>query len=991
MRFVKSISCRLVCLVIVLLYVSIGNAQQHNFTNYTIEDGLPTNYVYGVVEDDRGYIWAYTEQGIARFDGYEWKAFGLNDGLSTLDCYSMCPLTDGSFLVGGKGWPSVVKGDSIFHLPIPKNPNFKDLYFQSSELREGYPPKILYLEGDPTEPRKNLLVYSVDSVNTYVASPSNDMFIGSDARIFKSDQDRLFLEESLDHLEQPQDNLFFVGQLGELPFIFWKSPFSYYRDGAIVGDGGKSTYNSCRAGVYDDQLQLYVDSVLYRYDRSLLGIVDSVNISNWCRKYDVNRVFQAKNGDLWIATRSKGILHIGANNRKIKTVSDKNKQSFPVEGVVTVDSTVYVADDRSNLYRLKSDELISIGVDKAVRKDSRYKFLRRSLDAGVVIGRGGRIVKLKQDKLTVIDPFLGDTENELSRIYRGKFNFTENEVPRLEIFEGVSDYFEYNNFVFIEDVHHHFCRNSNGDWRVGRSPHDLIFEKKPIANRGYFYVGNGDKLLRWSASNIDTLWNSDSLEISALYELENKSVLIGTKAQGVFRVSLGRDVEVDKLFSSKHVTSLASNTTGEYWATTYSGVYRFDEQGVINLHLTHDNGLPSDETYDLDFYADSVAVGTGNGLAIFAQNLTNNNALKVPDRFVQVNGIEVEGKEVKSYDSRLVLKPGEDDLEIDFSLLHPGSSGDVEYEIELEPYLQEAIFQNSRSIRFSQLDPGDYSFFVSATAIDGSKYQLEYPLEIVVETYFYRQLWFQLLCLVLLVGGGWLYYRSRLKNRYKEASERQSNEQRISELQLEALRSQMNPHFVFNALGSIQYYIQSEEKDLADSYLTKFAQLMRKYLDSSKKNLVTVREELDLLTQYMELEKMRFDHGFKFEFDIGDQVEDSDHLPSMILQPFVENAIIHGIANRKTPGGKILISISIENGETVVIISDNGIGIEHSNKLKRKGHRSRATEITNERIAAMRKSGHAKIDLSYEVPFPDRKENPGAKAILRINYDQDED
>jgi len=233
----------------------------NNYRQYTVEDGLPTNYVYGLVEDDRGYIWAYTEQGIARFDGYEWKAYDLNDGLATLDCYSMCPLDDGSFLVGGNGWPTIVKGDSLFRFPRPAG--IEKEYLEKSFLREGYPPWIGFNYGDNNLERRNLLITSADSSKLYTVRP-NIFFGGSDERIFASEEERVKVVNQIESKEQFfTSNSFFVGNVGEHKFAFWKSPFHYYVDGEVIGTPDSKSYRAFRGLVSNGRLQVYLLSLIH--------------------------------------------------------------------------------------------------------------------------------------------------------------------------------------------------------------------------------------------------------------------------------------------------------------------------------------------------------------------------------------------------------------------------------------------------------------------------------------------------------------------------------------------------------------------------------------------------------------------------------------------------------------------------------------------------------------------------------------------------------
>ncbi|MFK8057142.1 MAG: sensor histidine kinase [Saprospiraceae bacterium] len=973
-------------LVILFQLPGVGYAQEHNYTQYTIEDGLPTNYVYGLVEDNRGYIWAYTEQGIARFDGYEWKAFGLNDGLGTLDCYSMCPLLDGSFLVGGKGWPSIVDGDSIFKLPLPSN--ISETNIKNSYIREGYPPWIGFEEGLSNPFSRTLLVSSADSSLLYSLKP-NVFFQGSDARVFDSDEQRSHVESQIhEKVEFLTANSIFVGSVDKHKFAFWKSPSHYFLNGEIEGSLDRNRYGSFRGLVSDQKLQAHVDSTFFQFDSTFRKLAETVDLSLWYSFYDINRVFRARNGDLWLATRSSGLIHISSKFQKVKILSENVGRINSIEGVTSTREGVFVADDKSRLYKIEGGKLVSLNLENKVKNDSRFKFLRQSKDGEILFKRGRKVLSISGRDVMLAEVFGGRTYEQIGQCFSDQFGWDELEYRKAVSSLTSQAVVVCKDFTLVEDDI--TLIRINGDSCHGvRSSMAFAYEKRSLINEKEIFITNKSELFKVSSTRFDTIWSADTLLLTALYSLDESTFLLGTQSNGVFRLALGKETKLVNLFSSKRVKAITRDASGRFWAATFSGAFRFTETGEVDLHLSQLNGLPSSETYDIDFFSDSVALGTAKGVALFAQDIEFDLEPKISGRYVELTNVRVNGESFQYNGLHIELGPEENDLEIGFSLVHPGSNGNISYEIQLEEYDRKPIRQTNRSVRYTQLDAGDYSFTVTATAKDGSQYSLEQPLHIHLRAHIYNQSWFQLLCLFLGASGIWLFMRFREQERFRVASERLNNSRRNSELQLEALRSQMNPHFVFNALGSIQYYIQSEEKDLADNYLTKFAQLMRKYLDSSKRNLVTVGEEVALLTQYMDLEKLRFDHGFTYEINIGDEVDDSDPLPSMILQPFVENAIIHGLANRPTVGGKITISIVDDNNATVVVISDNGIGLENSKKLKRRGHRSRATEITNERISVLRNSGYAEIDLTYDVLDPTDIDCPGTSATLRIDFHSD--
>ncbi len=242
------------------------------------------------------------------------------------------------------------------------------------------------------------------------------------------------------------------------------------------------------------------------------------------------------------------------------------------------------------------------------------------------------------------------------------------------------------------------------------------------------------------------------------------------------------------------------------------------------------------------------------------------------------------------------------------------------------------------------------------------------------------QTFFIVLFVLLLVGIGFLIYnRIQLKKTLTLQKE-------LAEYEQKALHLQMNPHFVFNCLGSISSFIVQNGTDSAIKYLSKFSKLMRLTLEYSKESLIPIDKEIESLQNYLELEQLRFNQKFNFNIQKSPEIEDDMAIPPLLLQPFVENAIIHGLIPKKE-NGQIDVSFSIENQNLICMITDNGIGFNKSQKLKENlvsVHKSMALDITKKRLEMMEsvtaKASHVSIselkDVSGNVT--------GTKVILNL-------
>ena len=210
----------------------------------------------------------------------------------------------------------------------------------------------------------------------------------------------------------------------------------------------------------------------------------------------------------------------------------------------------------------------------------------------------------------------------------------------------------------------------------------------------------------------------------------------------------------------------------------------------------------------------------------------------------------------------------------------------------------------------------------------------------------------------------------------------------MTEVEMQALRAQMNPHFIFNCLNSINRYIVKSDQTTASLYLTKFAKLIRLILDNSNSKNVLLTNELEALKLYIEMEALRFDKKFTYEVKVENGLStDSVEVPPLIIQPYVENAIWHGLLHKET-GGHLSVRVSMD-GESLLkcVIEDNGVGREKAKELRSKTATSRKSlgmQLTEHRLSLLNK--HAELNASIEIidMSNGHGEASGTKVILQI-------
>ncbi len=338
------------------------------------------------------------------------------------------------------------------------------------------------------------------------------------------------------------------------------------------------------------------------------------------------------------------------------------------------------------------------------------------------------------------------------------------------------------------------------------------------------------------------------------------------------------------------------------------------------------------DVYDVYFDKNNFIILTDKGILSLPNTSVKSKKTTIPKLII--NAIHTDSKVFENFQN-LHLSPNQDNVEIHFSLLNCGNSNEnhLHYSLNNKNWIN--IENNDRILKFASLASGDYA--IKFKWQKEKEYIYSQEVNFTIETPFYKQFWFILLCLIVSFTLIYSYFRwqvSNLKNKNKLILEKMTLEKNLSKSMLTSIKSQMNPHFFYNALNTIQSYIFLNDKKNASNFLSKFSNLTRMILEMSDKETITLSEELKALHLYLDLEKMRFEEAFEFEFQLDEKIDcDLCKIPSMLIQPYVENAIKHGLLHKE--GNKHLqIKFSLENQILLVEITDNGVGRKRAEELK---------------------------------------------------------
>jgi two-component sensor histidine kinase len=446
--------------------------------------------------------------------------------------------------------------------------------------------------------------------------------------------------------------------------------------------------------------------------------------------------------------------------------------------------------------------------------------------------------------------------------------------------------------------------------------------------------------------------------------------------------------------STNIVNFLSSDSQGNLWIGTDNGLFSLHNDSLnrrrIRSYNEHDGIIGRECNQNAAFLANNGSMWFGlNGSLINlkpdfipSQEIRGEQA-KLRELLLNFEPIELANHFDAEYDG-LAFDYQKNRLTIRFSAIHFTNPEKVEYSYRLLGSGEEwspAIRDNS--VTYASLAAGEYEF-QARIKLENTKWGTPTSLiRFKILPPFYLTWWFIMLSLSALGLISYVIYRQiKHQQKRRQALLTIQNQAKILGLEQQTLNAHMNRHFIFNALNSIQYYINTKEKKMANSYLTQFAALVRKNLDSAQEQNIALKDEIDRLKLYMNLEQMRFPDRFSYRITIEETIDTSQlQVPSMILQPFVENSIMHGILP-SNKHGEIDITIYTENDSIFFEIIDNGIGINKSvqQKSKTSHHVSNGMKITKQRLAVLSNI----YSQNYGVAGPEERKNQNGESMGTI-------
>jgi hypothetical protein len=425
---------------------------------------------------------------------------------------------------------------------------------------------------------------------------------------------------------------------------------------------------------------------------------------------------------------------------------------------------------------------------------------------------------------------------------------------------------------------------------------------------------------------------------------------------GLFRVKDNEVVEVlNDSFPNltRNCNGFTIDSKGRFWIATPEGVFLLDKSSKKLQVFNKKNGLPTSGINHIEFFDGKIFCSTEKGLIRIPENLFENQTglPSVNLRYAKLLGSD------KLLSTNSKLDHNSNFIEFGYSGLSFKAKQRVIYQYRLKGLSENWVFTEANTIQFPGLSPGNYELEVYALNYLGEKSIRPATFFFTIAPPWYNTWWFYLLISSLGLGIIGTIFQLRYRNLQKREALKREFSDKVNQLRMEALQTQMNPHFIFNAMNAIQHYLTISDGENAMKYLAKFARLIRLIFEQSKEKFIALDDEIELLELYLELEKLRFGDRIQTSLSISKEInawDDIIQIPPLVIQPMVENAFRHGLFHKEGQG-QINIRFEMEDGYLTCTIEDDGIGLSKSKLLIKdqgvKKYRSSGISSTKERLA----------------------------------------
>jgi hypothetical protein len=968
-------------------------AQQHLFTNEKIGDLIPSHECYNVFQDSKQYIWFSTEGGLCKYDGKKVTIYNAAKGFYEKSCYGIC--------------------EDMRHT----------LWFVSSKNR------LLYYDekrDSICEAKFNGLLQKLFKTHfteqLYFLQFQNDssLLLCSQGLSLKVNVVTNKLEQFTSSKKNRYDFIKFSDRLFPVKYKDYEFRKSFELKNKItIRIIEKDTLSVDVPWTKNQMPQWRCNTAMDQHKNSYIGWdtkLIKVNKEGAAQVYETGKailnVYIDKDGGLWVGTLKGGVLYFKKGELRNPIVS---LMDMSISGVCedhekgvwcsTLERGIYYCKDKrvisyADLYgKNKNEELLKVIGDELycyVNDEEILKMNHHEMTYAPIKLVGGYgisdIIPYQQGYLVVNKQYVVSVDHTLHKRSYLKEEGKKGFVGASQI--GVSP----NGRIFMIQLWAILELNAKGKivFRVNCLPSGA---NCILARENDVLLGcrNGLYRCEYSTFKLTKVAGIEDV-VTDIIETDKGDVFVSSKESGLYAYTNSRltHVNFNSMFKDIRIFDLSWDKAGYIWAASNIGLMKINKAHPESLDVfTTENGLPSNQISKVAICNNEVYAATIDGLCSFDKSvdLKNNVSSSIYLKAVYVNTNSIAPKNL------YVLPSDYGNIQFEFDALSfKENTGKTLYYTLNSEGNEKSVHEtiNATGISFGNLPPDHYILTVYALNNNGIKSAIPVVISLVVNKAFYQTVWFYAICGFSVLFFAYVTVKVIVgRIRRKEEAKTEINK-KLAEYQLTALQAQMNPHFIFNAINSIQGYILKRNEQEAYNYLAKFSKLIRLVLNNSQEKLLPLKQELEMLELYVELEQLRFDKTFEFTIHIDDRVNEYEALiPTMLIQPYIENAIWHGLMNlEKDIRGQLKLDIVLNDDQLKITVEDNGIGRELAKTFARQTyHKSVGMNITEQRLSminALQNFENAKVTVSDLFDESGRPAGTRVELYVPIMNDTDQ-
>ncbi len=914
----------------------------------TDEDGLSSNTIYNMTQDDKGYIWMGTSYGLCRYDGINFTPYTIPHYNDNDILHLRRDSFDRIWTINLSGQIACVDNNEVTKITPFQNKQVLDLRFQDSIMwiifKDDQNAEFSQLLGlghlsfDPLGNPLSEIIYNERyfKLSLTISDANPVQLIGQKYPRKKSSfiatpnpkKETVDIGFTIPHVPSrkvyKKDN--------KLQFI------NFLKNNLIEIDTNHQSKNlldltsmSALNGFsnFENHYMFPTKNGIYFKNKT-----QNEPTEHWMKNLTVNEIMQDREGNYWVSTDGRGLFVIPSI--AFKHYATRSNE-LPNDNVYSL----FYDNENKELY---------VGLDNGKVIIIKNAKVHKQIDLSVK----GRVLST----LKVEDTFLYLTDTGLIRKSKdGKATKISNIAGKTILIENNKDLKAGTGLGLysfpLKDV---LSKKENIDYiNKIEIKHRRIYALHKDKNET-IWIGSTKGLLTFKDGIFQNFTENNKpldLSFSSIVETSDQALWCGTSGKGLIKIKsdlITQRIDMTTGLSSNTVKNLLIHED-QLWVGTNKGINIIDLKTESIRYLDKYDGLPSDEITAIQIIDTTAWVGTSKGLVAFSKNLKKNISSPPP---IHITGFKANEKN-KHLDQSIHLDYNNNNIQIDYIGFAYSMRGDLQYKYKMNGADQDWVYTYNSTVRYPDLKPGEYTFDV--IGINEGEIESLAPAKIHFKI---AQPFWKTDRFILLIGIGLLslfsiVYNIRSKQREQKRKEALDFQNTVNELRMQALQTQVNPHFIFNALNAIQQFQVSNNREQAIDYLTQFAHLIRMIFEHSKEKVITLNQEIEFLNLYLELEKLRFKDKVTIKFNISHELKTSQQLvnvPPLLIQPIIENAFKHGLFH-KGHGGKLLIDFQKKEDFLICIIEDNGVGrveAEKRNMNRNKNYESSGLSTSEKRL-----------------------------------------